>query len=266
MRLRGRVIGFLIVVMLVPFSDLNALSDEDILAGDARRIDLKEFHTSGLSNLGVTDFSDAGLIKMLEETNDGIIAYHALLLLGRRGVKNAVPAMEKWLVNGDIRDQMTAAEALLMLGNENGVGLLKGVMEGEKEYYASDAAGVLAEFGYTETIPYLLKLSKSEVWSYRTNTVFHMRILAEKLDAEPAVKGREATGDVVNSLIGHMIEVLSDNDVRVRRQAITHLHAMKVKNKKPIIEGFKKKVDKETDKDLKRSIRMSIRMLEEEMK
>ncbi|MCP4108958.1 MAG: HEAT repeat domain-containing protein [Desulfobacteraceae bacterium] len=249
--------NMLILVVLFVF-----ISATDVFS-NKRPVNWVEYHSAYLSSRGIADFSDNSLITLLKETKDTSIAYHTVLLLGRKKVDNAVSAMEEWLIKENINVRIAAAEALLMLDNTNGIKTLKEICQNYEGAYALDATGVLARYGFIDAIPYLENFGKSEIYSYRLSALEHMRSLSEKLQTElKANKKKKQLEDKVEYLINKMIELLSDKDIRVRRRAFNLLSIINIQNKTYIIKELKRKVGSESDPELAAQIRKGIELLE----
>lgn len=243
-------------------------SEENRRGSGMLKIDLKQHHTNYLLSRGISDFSNDSLIYLLNNTNDTSVAYHIILLLGRKGAKEAIPEIKRWLTNKNITVQTASAEALLLLENSDGVEILEKICkQNDGNMYGIDASGVLARHGLESAIPYLMKFSTHDVYSYRLSAIEHMTKMVEKMDEnESSTNHRVRNMRSANNalLVNRMNQLLSDGDIRVREKAVRHLSTIKLRNKKPILKALKERYPKERNTELAKQIEKSIERLEKE--
>jgi len=97
-----------------------------------RKIDWEAYYQSGLKEYGVNDFSTENLIALLDSEND-IIKMYSAWLLGFRKEACAIPKLEEALNCRSICVRKAVTEALLNMGNRNGVPVLQEFIEKASE-------------------------------------------------------------------------------------------------------------------------------------
>ncbi len=157
-----------------------------------RKIDWEAYYQSGLKEYGVNDFSTENLIALLDSEND-IIKMYSAWLLGFRKEACAIPKLEEALNCRSICVRKAVTEALLNMGNRNGVPVLQEFIEKASEELQegsykntidmSYAASVLADANETAVIPYLRQLAnirEENHWSTRLSALRSLAKLYEK--------------------------------------------------------------------------------------
>lgn len=201
--------------------------------GDKIKVDMKVYYSSGLKNEGVTDLSYDNLIKILQTTENFGIKFYTILLFGERELKESIPFIAPFLNDTDTNIRIAAAEALGKLGDLRGIPVLEKICEEKPDdLKCSDATRVLAENGDLNAYKYIKNFTKSKNWGYRSGALYHMQILAEKI--EPT------NPDQSKAILDDMITVLSeDEDANVIKGAISFLSGIRVKNRKHVIERLR---------------------------
>ena len=195
---------------------------------DQPKVDLEAFYKSILRKHGnVEDFSNANLIKLMDRENPSLRAFSALLL-AYRNERSAIPRLVEALVEASDDEfpivQIKVAEALLKMGNTEGVPVLLGLCEkASQEYEQGDyrnthsmlsATEVLADAGEVSAVPYLRMLITDErSWSLR---LIAIRALSKLYEKQP-------------SLLRDIASRLEDENPQIRREVTEILQRIETK-------------------------------------
>ena len=119
----------------------------------------RRFIINALSS--ATDPSAIGVLSDAARQHDPTLRAAALKGLGRLGNHDALPLLKLALVKGQVFDRVTAAEALLLLGDNSGVPMLRATLNDHSEGNARAMAAVA--LGYTHDADSLAMLRQALV-------------------------------------------------------------------------------------------------------
>jgi HEAT repeat protein len=104
-----------------------------------------------------TDPSAIGVLSDAARQKDPTLRAGALKALGRIGNHDAVPLLRLALAKGQVFDRVTAAEALLQLGDSSGVGILRTTLNDHSEGNARAMAAVALGYAHDQASLQMLK-------------------------------------------------------------------------------------------------------------
>ena len=106
----------------------------------------RRFIVNALSS--ATDPSAVAVLSNAARQTDPTMRVGALKALGRIGNRDAIPLLKQAMIKGQVFDRVTAAESLLLLGDNSGVGVLRGMLNNHSDGNARAMAAVALGYAH----------------------------------------------------------------------------------------------------------------------